>query len=159
MRIERIHFEEVFDIQSARGDFSFRSRGRARYGVNLHSGMIPRPGSTFAVAFEKPGDWGTVLGCRDLAGNQVKLRQPSWTALLCGGADFLLAAPVLIGAALVLGGSWPGMIVAALFILAIAYAIVLAVRTNRAVTRALLAVGERDDSQVNHSAARPGTVQ
>lgn len=53
MHIEQIHFDEVFDIQTVRGDFSFRSRGRAHYGVNLQNRVIPRPGSTFAVAFEK----------------------------------------------------------------------------------------------------------
>lgn len=159
MHIERIRFDEVFDVEALRGDFSFRSHGRPRYGVNLQNRVIPTAGSTFAVAFEKPGDWDTVLGCRDLAGRQVMLREPSWAALMLQGGDLLLSGSLLIGAGLAMAASWPGLVAAALFTLAIVYAIVHVVRLNRAVTRALLAVGERDDSHDNISAARPSTVQ
>ncbi|VXC03552.1 hypothetical protein [Massilia sp. 9I] len=155
MHIERIRFDEVFDVQAARGDFSFRSRGRPHYGVNLGNRVIPGAGTTYAVAFDKPGDWSTVLACRDLASSIVTLRQPAWPALLAQTGDFLIFGPLFIVGGLLLGGAWPGLVVAALLLLAMGYAFWRAVRENRAVTRALRAVDGRD----NDGAARPQAVQ
>ena len=158
MHIEQVHFDEVFDVQAVRGDFSFRSRGRAHYGVNLQNRVIPRAGSAYAVAFGKPGDWTTVLGCRDLASSKVKLSQPGWTAVVLQFGDFLFFGPLIVVAGLVLGGSWLGLVAATLFMLAIAYAVVLGLRQNRAVTRALLAAGQ-DDERDNPGALRSSAVQ
>ncbi|MCA1244998.1 hypothetical protein [Massilia sp. MS-15] len=139
MHIEQVQFDEVFDVQPARGDFSFRCAGRPVYGVNLHSGVIPRPGSRFAVAFGKRGDWNSVLGCRDLASSKVLLRRPGWAASLFSLGDILLFGPLCVGAGLALGG--PGIAIAttALFTLAIAAGLVHGLLQNRTLKLALRA--------------------
>lgn len=144
MHIEQIDFDEVFDIQAARGDFSFRSRGRAHYGANLQNRVIPRPGSRFAVAFATPGDWPSVIGSRDLASSEVVLARPTWMAFLLQAGDFFVFGLPFIVGTLVFGGSWPGLVLAALLALAIAYVIVRGLRVNRAATQALLGIGQND---------------
>ncbi|MCC2958580.1 hypothetical protein LK542_23500 [Massilia sp. IC2-477] len=141
MYIERIYFDEVFDVQAARGDFSFRSQGHPQYGVNLGNRVVPRAGSTYAVAFGKPGDWSIVLGSRDLA-SSVVFRQLTWSALLIQVLDFFLFGPLFVIGSLLLGGSWLAAVATALFLMALAYVVLRAVRDDRAVTRALLAVGQ-----------------
>jgi len=118
MHIERIHFDEVFDVQASRGDFSFRSRGRPHYGVNLQNRVVPESGSTFAVAFEKPGDWQRVLGSRDLASGKVVLARPTWIGLLLQADFFLFGLPFLVGT-LLMGGFWAGLVLGALLLLAL----------------------------------------
>jgi hypothetical protein len=145
MHIEQVAFEEVFDVQSARGDFSFRTRGKPRYGVNLHSGVIPSAGSTFAVAFGQAGNWDTVLGCRDLAGTEVRLRRVTWQSVLLATGDFIFLGPLCMIAGLVIGGTWAGAVLATLLLLAMGGVVVHGMRLNRAVVRALLAIGKNGD--------------
>jgi len=158
MHIERIDFDEVFDVQRGRGDFSFRSRGRAHYGVNLQNRTIPRAGSSHAVAFDKPGDWQSVIGSRDLASNEVVLARPSWVALLFQAADFFLFGLPFVVVGLVLGGSWPGLVLAGLLLLAVVGLVVHGVRSNRVVTRALLAIGKDKRKRDKGSSTLPGCV-
>ena len=73
MQVERIHFDEIFDLAACHGNFSYRSAGRMHYGVQLDQGAIQQAGSSRAVAFGRAGDWSTVLGRRELASAQVRL--------------------------------------------------------------------------------------
>lgn len=140
MHIEHIHFEEVFDIQALRGDFSFRTRGRPSYGVNLGNNVIPRPGATFAVAFEKPGDWSGVLAWRDLTSKEVSFKQPGWTALLLAIGDFVLFGSLFLGGGLVLAGKWMlACVFAALVVIVFLSVVIRGVKRNRIVEQALLA--------------------
>lgn len=142
MLIEKIHFDEVFDVQALRGDFSFSTRGRPCYGVNLGNKVIPRPGATFAVAFVKPDDWSTVLAWRDLASKKVRFKQPSWAALLLAASDLILFGPLFITVGLTLAGEWlVAGVFAALFAVGVLTMLTRGVMRNRMVERALLAVG------------------
>ncbi|WP_312519551.1 hypothetical protein [Massilia sp.] len=82
MHIERITFDRVFDAVESIGDFSFDSAGRRVFAARFGPGAVPRQGATYAIAFSRPGDWGTVLGWRDLATPTVLLRErardPFW---------------------------------------------------------------------------------
>lgn len=78
MHVEKVRFDEVFDIVAHRGSFSFRSGNRTHYAARLRHHVIPRPGSTFAIAFAEPGKWNTVLGWRELASPDVTLAHPAW---------------------------------------------------------------------------------
>jgi hypothetical protein len=104
--------------------------------------MIPPAGSTFAVAFEQAGKWDTVLGCRDLAGTEVRLRRETWWSLLLATGDFIFLGPLCMLAGLIIGGTWPGAILAALLLLAVGYVVVGGMRLNRRVAQALLAIGQ-----------------
>jgi hypothetical protein len=99
MQVEKFHFDEVFDVVAEDGHFSFRSQGRTHYGVKLQKHVIPRKGSTFAVAFAKPGNWTTVLGWRDLASANVMFARPTsfWW-------HFALSDIVMYGLLFILGG-------------------------------------------------------
>lgn len=158
MHIQQVHFDEVFDVQAARGDFSFRSRGRAQYGVNLQCGVIPRAGSSFAVAFEQPGNWDSILGCRDLASTKVMLRRPGWWSMLFQTADILIFGPILVVGGLLAGGMWPGLVMTALLLLAMICVVVRTVRVNRAVERALLCLGDDSGRLDKRGALGAGTV-
>lgn len=139
MRIEEIHFDEVFDAQPRRGDFSFRGAGQVHYGVQLQNGVIPRDGARFAIAFADPGNWSTVLGWRDLASAEVTLKHPGWSAWLSMLGDVILFGPFVVGGALVFGGP-PAALVAATLAAGLAvYRAGQVRRLNRAVRRALLA--------------------
>lgn len=142
MHIEEIRFDEVFDVQALRGDFSFSTRGRPSYGVNLGNNIIPSLGATFAVAFVKPGDWSTVLAWRDLASKKVKFKQPSWIAVLLAASDLILFGPLFIAGGLALAGEWiVAGVFAALFAVGVLTMLTRGVIRNRMVERALLAVG------------------
>lgn len=73
MHIERIRFDRVFDIQPHHGVFSFASADQVTYGVHVPGRTIPREGAVWAVAFERPGDWSTLLGWRDMAAQRTRL--------------------------------------------------------------------------------------
>ncbi len=134
MQIEEIHFEEVFDVQALRGDFSFSMRGRPCYGVNLGNEVVPCQGARFAVAFVKPGDWSTVLAWRDLASKTVKFKQPSWAALLLAASDLILFGPLFIAGGVALAGEWiVACVFAALFAVGVLTVAVRGVMRNRVV--------------------------
>lgn len=104
MHIERIDFDEVFDIQKGTGDFSFRSRGLPCYAVNLHRRLIPQDGSAYLVAFATPGDWSTVLGWLDLQTGTCRLKESTWLALLDEIGALAWLAPFLLGGMLLFAG-------------------------------------------------------
>ena len=137
MHVEQIHFEEVFDIAPHRGDFSFRSQGRTQYGVNLHNHVVPRLGSTYAIAFGRQGDWSTVLGWRDLASPAVGLKLPGWWAILSSLVNIFYVAPILVVLALQIAGPTAALAVAAAALCLMLYRLVYLLRQNRAVERAL----------------------
>jgi hypothetical protein len=92
MHVEKIHFDEVFDAVAEDGNFSFRSHGRTHYGVKLQKHVIPRAGSTFAIAFAEPGNWSTVLGWRDLASTDVVFARPASFWLYFAVSDIVMYA-------------------------------------------------------------------
>lgn len=142
MHIERIHFEEVFDVASGRGDFSFRSGGRTEYGVNLGRGTIPRAGATYAVAFGRQGDWASVLGWRDLASGKASLAHSTVGLLLARLYDVYLYGLFLFAGGFLFGGIGMALAFAALFIAGLFYVTARDVRTLRHARRALLAASD-----------------
>lgn len=157
MQIERIHFDEVFDV--AAGDFSFRSEGRSCYGVNLGHGTIPQAGATYAIAFGRPGDWGSVLGWRDLASLDVTLKHSTAGLLLATVFDIYWYGLFFFAGGFLFGGIRMALAFAALFIAGLGYVSLRNVRTLRRAKRALLSVGESGNSLDNSSAVCPGTVR
>lgn len=142
MHVEKICFDEVFDVVAHRGSFSFRSGNRTHYAARLRHHVIPRPGSTFAIAFAEPGKWSTVVGWRELASPDVTLAYPAWLALLLGLGDIVGAGMVLIAAGLLLAGAG-GAVVAMLALACMAlFQFWLSRRRNQAVKQALLATSE-----------------
>jgi len=139
MHIEQVHFDEVFDVQAGIGDFSFRSAGRPVYGVNLRKGFVPAAGSRYAVAFERAGDWNSVLAWRALGTRKVQFKLPGWSALLMLLADFFWFAPCFVAGGLVFAGPWLALAIAAAFLLLVAFAAGWSVRRQRRIERALLA--------------------
>jgi len=115
MHIERIDFDEVFDVQPGPGDFSFRSGGQTHYAVNLWRGLIPQAGSSYLIAFAKPGDWSTVLGWLDLQTGTRRLKNNTWLAVLSDMTAIAWLAPFLLGGALLFIG--PGAALAVLLAL------------------------------------------
>lgn len=158
MHIERIRFDEVFDVQAGRGDFSFRSGGRPHYGVNLQNRVIPAPGSTFALAFDKAGDWSSIIASRDLASNEVVLTRPTWSAVLGWVADYYLYFLPLSIATVAFGGPWAGLAAAILFLLAVGYLVARGMRLNRAARQALLDIEESGIPGDNGGSPLPGSV-
>ncbi|MEH6434055.1 hypothetical protein [Massilia sp. DD77] len=158
MKIERIRFDEVFDVAACRGDFSFRSGGKTHYGVNLHNKVIPRAGSTYAVAFGRPGDWTSVLGWRDLATPAVGLKTPGWWTTLVAMFDVYYLAPALIAPALLLGGPLAGLVAAAcvagLMLAWIAHVML----RNRKLKRILGAMTASDNAPGNDMGGSPATA-
>lgn len=141
MHIDVVRFDEVFDVQAARGDFSFRTGGKPVYGVNLRRGLIPAPGSRYAVAFERPGDWSTVQAWRALDTSEVQFREPGWAAALMFLADFFWFAPAIIGGGLVVAGPWTALALLGAFLVLVALGAAWVVLQNRKIERALLAHG------------------
>ncbi|MBQ5942770.1 MULTISPECIES: hypothetical protein [unclassified Massilia] len=141
MQVECIHFDEVFDVAAQRGDFSFRSQGRAQFGVNLHNHVVPRQGATYAIAFGRRGDWSTVLGWRDLASPAVGLKLPGWWAILSSLVNIFYVAPILIVLALQVAGTTAALAVAVAALCFMLYRVVYLLRRNRAVKRALRKAG------------------
>ncbi|MCC2962469.1 hypothetical protein LK540_18740 [Massilia sp. IC2-278] len=115
MHIERIDFDDVFDVQPGPGDFSFRSRGQTHYAVNLWRGLIPQAGSSYLVAFAQAGDWSTVLGWLDLQTGTRRLKDNTWLAVLSDMSAIPWLAPFLLGGALLFIG--PGAALAVLLAL------------------------------------------
>lgn len=141
MHIEKVRFDEVFDVAAHRGDFSFRSRGHTQYGVNLKNDVIPREGSTFAIAFAEPGDWTTVLGWRDLESADVMLTRPTWSLWLFNLSDIILYGLILIVGGLLLAGVGGGIAVTVVIAAVAFYGIVRGMRLNHSVKEALLGTG------------------
>ncbi|OON63314.1 hypothetical protein B0920_07945 [Massilia sp. KIM] len=139
MQIERVHFEEVFDVDTFGGNFSFRGRQRSHYGVRLRKGLIPRQGSTYAIAFGRAGDWSTVLGWRELGTPGVMLRYPTWSACFEAFDDIYMIGIAFIVAALLFGGPVLALAVLALVTGAAVLHILRTARLNRQVAAALAA--------------------
>ena len=157
MQIERIHFEDVFDV--AGGDFSFRSEGRTHYGVSLGHGTIPQAGATYAVAFGRPGDWNSVLGWRDLGSPAVTLAHSTTGLLLSTVYDIYLYGLFFFAGGFLFGGIRLALVFAALFIAGLGYVSYRNVQTLRRAKRALRSVDESGNSLDNSSAVCPGTVR
>ena len=157
MQIERIHFEEVFDV--AAGDFSFRSEGRTHYGVSLGHGTIPEAGATYAVAFGRPGDWNSVLGWRDLGSPAVTLKHTAAGLVLATVYDIYWYGLFFFAGGFLFGGIRMALAFAALFIAGLVYVSFRNVQSLRRAKRALRSVGESGDCLDNSSAVCPGTVR
>lgn len=157
MQIERIHFEEVFDV--AAGDFSFRSEGRTHYGVSLGHGTIPEAGAAYAVAFGRPGDWSSVLGWRDLGSPAVTLKHSAAGLVLATVYDIYWYGLFFFAGGFLFGGIRMALAFAALFIAGLGYVSFRNVQTLRRAKRALRSVGGSGNSLDNSSAVCPGTVR
>jgi len=157
MQIERIHFEDVFDV--AGGDFSFRSEGRTHYGVSLGHGTIPQAGATYAVAFGRAGDWNSVLGWRDLASQEVILTHSTLGLVLSTVYDVYWYGLFFFVGGFLFGGIRMALAFAALFIAGLGYVSYRNVRILRWARRALRSVGESGNSLDNSSTVCPGTVR
>lgn len=141
MHVECIRFDEVFDAPARTGAFSFRSGGRATYGVTLPGRAIPAAGTTLAVAFARPGDWAGVLGVRDLATGRIVLHAPAWLVTLDRLCDAWLIGPALLALGLVASGPAGAAAALALLTGVAGWLLVRAVRANRQVRDALGAAG------------------
>lgn len=139
MQIERVHFEDVFDVDTFRGNFSFRARQRTHYGVRLHSRLVPRKGSVYAIAFGRAGDWSTVLGWREIGTPGIGLRYPTWFACVEAFDDVYMIGIAFIAAALLFGGPAAALAVLALVVAAATLHLVRTARLNRQVRAALAA--------------------
>jgi len=155
MKVERIHFDDIFDVAPYHGNFSYRSAGRLHYGVQLDKGVIPRGGSAWAVAFGRTGDWSTVLGWRDLSSAKVGLKYPDWAAVLAALGHVYFGAPVAIALALLLGGADAAMAAAAAVAVLAVYLVAGMIRKNRAVERALRAMPEHENAMGGNQAIGP----
>lgn len=144
MHIEHIHFEEVFDVQTGRGDFSFRMKGHPCYGANLGSGVIPRAGARYVVMFGKQGDWSSLIAWRDLASDKVWFRKRAGIGQLLELGDLALSGPplIIIVIGLVLAGQWlPAFGFGALLCFAAAAFTMRNARRKRAIENILLSTG------------------
>lgn len=142
MHIETVRFERVFDVQS--GTFSFEAEGKREFAVVFDHKSVPAAGSTFAVAFEEPGNWQTVTGWRDLSTTRVKLQRSAWVIAIDMLLDmYLYGIPILVivlGGALVLGGLWACLVALVLIMLGACAIVVGGALHNRQIEQALLAV-------------------
>lgn len=139
MHVEKVRFDEVFDAVERSGNFSFKSHGRTEYGAKLQNHVIPRAGSTYAVAFAERGNWATVMGWRDLASPDVVLTHSTWSFWFFALSDLIVYSVLFIAGALLIAGA---VALAALAItVPAAWALYYQVRLNRDVKRALLAAG------------------
>lgn len=96
MHIEKIHFDDVFDVVDNVGTFSFSTGGHKKYALTIAAHMIPRPGTTYIVAFRKPKDWCTVVGWRDVASGEITLKYSGWAYWLSEWIDGLIFIPFTI---------------------------------------------------------------
>lgn len=137
MHVERIRFDRVFDVRERVKEFSFEEGGSPVYGVSALGLGIPREGATYAVAFQERGNWGTVVGWRELSTSKVVLRRSSLAAIT---QPLPFVAPLLPGVFAVVdnpGASKAYLSLAALVLLgAFAYT-VRAVARNRRAARVL----------------------
>lgn len=136
MQIEKISFDRVFDVQEISGSFSFERGGWPVYGVSVPGMGIPQAGATYAVAFAEAGNWQTVLGWRDLATPDVRLRQTAWQFAIAQ-LPYAYLLTVIVGIAATLGGYWAALPLAALMLLVLATAVRRVAWRNRWVSRAL----------------------
>ena len=103
MHIERVRFDQVFDVGARARTFSFTSAGKTRYGVRLPGRIVPHEGAVYAVALARQDDWSTVLGWRELGTRHVILKTVTWPAwpVMWGvgeAACWLLGAGVVVAA-------------------------------------------------------------
>jgi hypothetical protein len=147
MHIERVHFDEIFDTHAGRGDFSFRSAGQVRYGVQLRRRAVPRPGSTYIFALAGRDDWSSPLGWMDVQTGTISLKNSTWLEVLSGLASFIWLAPFFLAGALLLGG--PGMALAVLLAICCACSWLLYrfVDRNRRIRDALREAGAESTSR------------
>jgi hypothetical protein len=134
MHVQNIRFDEVFDAAESSGFFSYRSDGRTVYGVRLHNRVIPRSGSTFAVAFAEPGNWNTLLGWRELSSAdpmRAVASQSSWVLAL---SDYLF---MLFLGGLLLAHVQGGVVIMAALTCVAGYQLRAAWKARRAVIKAL----------------------
>jgi hypothetical protein len=141
MHVECIRFDDVFDAPARTGVFSFRSGGRATYGVTLPGRAIPPAGTTLAVAFARAGDWSGPLGVRDPATGRITLHAPAWLVALDALCDAWLVGPALLGLGLAAGGLAGVAVALVLLTGAASWVLARAVRANRRVRAALSAAG------------------
>lgn len=157
MHIERVHFDEVFDAQARRGDFSFRSAGQVRYGVRLHGGAIPPVGSTYVFALSSRDDWSSPIGWMDAQTKTIFLKQSTWLWALWNLASFFWLAPFFLGGAFLLGG--PNVALAVLLTICCVYSWQLykLVHRNRRIRNALRAqaMGSAGDGVRSEIRTRP----
>jgi len=158
MHIEQVDFDEVFDVQAGIGDFSFRSGGKPVYGVNLRNGFVPAAGSRYAVAFERAGDWNSVLAWRALGTQKVQFKLPGWSALLMLLADFFWFVPCFVAGGLVFAGPWMALAMAVAFLLLVALGAAWSVRRQRRIERALLAFDESSGGRDKGGMAQAGAA-
>lgn len=96
MYIEKIHFDDVFDVVYNLGTFSFSAGAIKKYGVTIAPHMIPLPGATYAVAFTKPKDWRTVVGWRVLASGEIVLAKSGSAYWISEWINSLIFVPYTI---------------------------------------------------------------
>ena len=141
MHIERITFDRVFDAVESIGDFSFDSAGRRVFAARFGPGVVPRQGATYAIAFSRPGDWGTVLGWRDLATPTVLLRErardPFWLDIAINFDIVIVVAVIVPVLILVLLGPVAGCAAIAT-LLGLVYALVRSAGRRKDAVRARL---------------------
>lgn len=137
MHIERVRFDEIFDAQAARGDFSFRSGGQVRYGVHLHRRAIPQVGSVYLFALASRDDWSSPLGWMDVHTKAIFLKNSPWLEVLAGSASLIWLAPFLLGGALLLGGLGVALAVLLALCCASSWWLYRLIDRNRAIRKAL----------------------
>jgi len=135
MHIQRIRFDQVFDVQTRARSFSFTSEGKHRYGIRLPGRIVPHTGATYVVAFAQRDDWSKVLGWRELGSAQVFQHRPSWPVVwgMTEALLWLIAAGSLAAAKVI--GLWTLPVVACVAVLTVLHLR----RRKRAVRAALLA--------------------
>lgn len=138
--IEVVRFDRVFDVQAGRGNFSFDSGGKRQFGVQFAGGDIPAEGARYAVALAEPGNWQRIIGWRDLAGAQVRLKESAWDVAWGEAYIWYMLVPVFIIAALLLIGPWAALAAFCLAVWLSVHSIRYAVQRNRLVDAALRAV-------------------
>lgn len=140
MHIEQVRFDRIFDVQQRTGDFSFEDGGWPVYGVNVVGMGIPREGASYAVAFSEAGNWNTVIGWRDLATPQIRIKRSAWQLAIQQLPYSYLVVPVPFGISLALGGYRAAVPMAALMLLVYGGCIYRAAWRNRQAAQALRAV-------------------
>ena len=141
MHIERIRFDKVFDIQPRHGLFSFACADEVTYSVHLPGRAIPKEGAVWAVAFERPGDWSTLLGWRDLAASRTTLTYRLHHLLMDQAWGVYWFAIPLLALSIYAGGLWAGAVVAVAGVVGGTWMLRHVVLRNRRVRAALRKTG------------------
>jgi hypothetical protein len=145
MHLERIHFDEIFDVVMPRSAFSFKSGGRVRYGASLGHRVVPDEGSTFAVVFAQQDNWTTVLGWRDLRSDTATLKYPvQWWSALSELSNVFLLSPAFFAAGLFFGGLAPAFVAALVPVGVACYKLYCQTQLNRQVQCELLSLDCQD---------------